>query len=223
MNFLPNLILLGAMLVQAQIQPPPKPSISSQDCPHIVVRNGVRQLEDCAGNITSLPPEKPDASSASNAAADAKGSDPAAAAKSTTELSRAETAYQIFSYAHAQKTFEWQYWSGKVIFWVVLLLVGVGVVFSSVQFYVGLLPSRIRSAETTGGKNDSSGSATGDQAATEFEASLHGVKLKSSVLGLLILAVSLVFFYLYLIYVYPITNVEDVTHPLPAATKKVSE
>jgi hypothetical protein len=42
---------------------------------------------------------------------------------------------------------------------------------------------------------------------SEFEATLQGIKRKSSVLGLLILAISMVFFYLYLKYVYPITNI----------------
>lgn len=117
------------------------------------------------------------------------------------EALRAKYAYQAFSYAHAQRTFEFQYRSGRIIFWVVLLIVFAGLAFSGVQFYVGLrhpLDSRARADSKESGN---------DECVSEFEATLQGVKLKSSVLGLIILAMSMVFFYLYLKYVYPISNI----------------
>jgi hypothetical protein len=115
---------------------------------------------------------------------------------------RARYDYQAFSFAHAQRTFDFQYSSGRVIFWVVLLIVFAGLAFSAVQFYVGLhhpLDSRA--------KADGKESAATEDCVSEFEATLQGIKLKSSVLGLIILAMSMVFFYLYLKYVYPITNI----------------
>jgi hypothetical protein len=85
-----------------------------------------------------------------------------------------------------------------------LLIVFAGLAFSAVQFYVGLhhpLESRA--------KADGKESAPHDDGVSEFEATLQGIKLKSSVLGLIILAMSMVFFYLYLKYVYPITNISQ--------------
>ena len=115
---------------------------------------------------------------------------------------RAQFDYEAYSYLHARRTFDFQYWSGEVIFWAVLLIVFTGLVFSGVQFYVGLrhpLPAHLS------GRIDPPG--PDNQAVSEFEATLKGIKLKSSVVGLIILAMSMVFFYLYLKYVYPISNI----------------
>jgi hypothetical protein len=129
--------------------------------------------------------------------------DPQTRAKQQEAL-RAKYDYQAFSFTHAKRTFDFQYRSGRIIFWVVLLIVFAGLAFSAVQFYVGLrhpLESRV--------KGDGKESGPNDDSVSEFEATLQGIKLKSSVLGLLILAMSMVFFYLYLKYVYPITNVSQ--------------
>jgi hypothetical protein len=83
----------------------------------------------------------------------------------------------------------------------VLLIVFAGLALSAVQFYVGLrhpLESRAKAGAKSSPQDDPS--------VSEFEATLQGIKLKSSVLGLIILAMSMVFFYLYLKYVYTITN-----------------
>ena len=54
------------------------------------------------------------------------------------EALRAKYDYQAFSFAHAKRTFDFQYRSGRVIFWVVLQIVFAGLAFSAVQFYVGI-------------------------------------------------------------------------------------
>jgi len=72
----------------------------------------------------------------------------------------------------------------------VLLVVIAGLAFSGLQFYLGF---------TLGGTRRSG--------VTTLEASLKGIKVSSSVLGVIILTISIVFFYLYLKFVYPITNV----------------
>jgi hypothetical protein len=41
---------------------------------------------------------------------------------------------------------------------------------------------------------------------TEIEASVTGIRVSSPVLGVLILVISFLFFYLYLIYVYPVVD-----------------
>lgn len=82
------------------------------------------------------------------------------------------------------RVFEWQHFTTRVIFVVVLILVAIGVYFAWAQF---------RSGESAD-KN------------SELEVSLSGIKVSSSVLGVIILVISLVFFYLYLRYVYPISE-----------------
>ncbi len=86
---------------------------------------------------------------------------------------------------HRTKVIEWQHTSTIVIFFVVLFLVGTGIYFAWVQF---------KSGENSKSNN-------------EIEVSLTGVKVSSPILGVIILVLSLAFFYLYLRYVYPVTEV----------------
>lgn len=94
--------------------------------------------------------------------------------------------YRIFGYQHREKVFRWQLFSSKVIFVVVLLLVLIGIFFSYIQFKKSF--------------------QTGEHLQTDLEASAQGIKLSSPVLGVVILVISLLFFYLYLVYVYPIVE-----------------
>lgn len=87
--------------------------------------------------------------------------------------------------AHRKKVFQWQYVSSIIIFYVVIGIVAVGLYFSWMQFHA---------------KPD------GDVGVTSIEASKTGVKLSSPVLGVIILVLSLAFFYLYLVHVYPISE-----------------
>ena len=98
--------------------------------------------------------------------------------------------YMIFSVKHREKVFAWQLFSSKIIFLIVMILVIVGIFFSWLQFRKGF------------SENDS-----GEDTQTELELSTSGFKIKSSILGLIILIISLAFFYMYLLYVYPIDTV----------------
>lgn len=97
--------------------------------------------------------------------------------------------YRANGYAHRQRVFDWQDVSTKIIFVVVIVLVLAGVYFAAVQFHAGLRAHR--EAPDAG----------------EVELSFRGIKVRSPVLGVIVLTISLAFFYLYLIYVYPIENV----------------
>jgi hypothetical protein len=90
---------------------------------------------------------------------------------------------------HRKAVFVWQFWSSRVIFVVVLLLVAAGMYFAAVQFHLGIRQKK-----------------RGIPEVTEIAASVTGVKVSSPVLGVIILMISLEFFYLYLSFVYPITN-----------------
>jgi len=115
--------------------------------------------------------------------------------------------YRISGYQHRRDVFKWQLYSSKIIFFVVIFLVLAGVYFSGVQFHHSL------------GRKFTRGTAKKDEMAdneaaeimaiekgevTEVVASVKGVKVSSPVLGVIILVISLLFFYLYLMFVYPI-------------------
>jgi hypothetical protein len=98
--------------------------------------------------------------------------------------------YRSSGLEHCRHVFEWQLFSSKIIFVTVLILVGAGIVFAALQFWAGL-------KRTVADARD---------AASEIDLSTTGVKVSSPVLGVIILVISLAFSYLYLVYVYPISE-----------------
>ena len=90
-------------------------------------------------------------------------------------------AYYSSALRHRRALFDWQLLSGRIIFFVVILLVLSGVFFAAVQFFRG------EAGEVS-----------------TLTASQKGIRVSSPVLGVIILTISLLFFYLYLAYVYPI-------------------
>jgi uncharacterized membrane protein len=97
-------------------------------------------------------------------------------------------------YKHRSRVFSWQLISSCIIFCVVIFLVLCGVYFAWLQFTLAL--KQMRKERTT--------AATA--LATELSASAKELKVSSPVLGVIILVISLLFFYLYLVHVYPITE-----------------
>jgi hypothetical protein len=119
--------------------------------------------------------------------ADQAGSDGPATGSASTDQAQADYnveywKYQIESLRHSRKVYAWQHISSIIIFYVVIFLVLVGVVFSWLQF---------RAASFKGESQ-------------ELDANLKGVKITSSTLGVVILVLSMCFFFLYLRYVYPV-------------------
>ena len=213
------LLLAQLMLAQADVSTPapvkrPSPRSATKptaDCrPQPTVTSNGLEFTGCAGEIEHVDRRKFDPGSVPRRSASGQPGavsdadlEPETRAKQQEAL-RAKFDYQAFSFYHAKRTFDFQYWSGNIIFWVVLLIVFAGLAFSAVQFYVGL-----RHPLESRAKTDDQEPAPNDAGVSEFEASLQGIKLKSSVLGLLILAMSMVFFYLYLKYVYQISNISQ--------------
>jgi hypothetical protein len=128
---------------------------------------------------------------------------PALAASGVTVAAQTQQAYEAALRAYYQYrekgyqqrllAFDWQAWSSKAIFFIVVLLVLAGIVFAALQFGAGL---RRR------GKAGDPPPAT-----TEIVIDMKGIQVRSPVLGVVVLAISLAFFYLYLVYVYPIVSV----------------
>lgn len=118
--------------------------------------------------------------------------------------------YAKSSFDHRRALFDWQLWSGYFIFAIVVIIVFVGLYFSWLQFSDTrrhLLLSRKRAAA---GKVVSSADLDTQSLQSSVEAGPDGIKVSSPVLGVIILMISVAFFYLYLVHVYPITAVESV-------------
>lgn len=97
---------------------------------------------------------------------------------------------RIAAMKYERDVFEWQLLSSKVIFYLVVFLVVVGVAFAAVQFSVGIRHHAAAESD-------------------EAELTLRGLKIRSQYLGVITLIVSLAFFFLYLRTVYPITYVAN--------------
>jgi hypothetical protein len=102
--------------------------------------------------------------------------------------------YRISGYKHRQNVFHWQLYSSKIIFIVVVFLVIAGIYFSGIQFHSSLKLKKLKGS-------------TEENKPTEIVASIKGIKVSSPILGVIILIISLLFFYLYLIHVYPIIEI----------------
>lgn len=103
--------------------------------------------------------------------------------------------HQIAALEHREQVFNWQLISNKVSFVVVLVLVLSGICFSAVQFWKSMQMPADKFAEA---------------ADTEFSAGADGVTVRSSVLGVVVLVISLAFFYLYLVHVFPIEELTPI-------------
>jgi hypothetical protein len=125
------------------------------------------------------------------------------------ETFRAYYEYRLQGYKQRMQAFEWQALSSKIIFVFVLMLVFIGIGFAAVQFYIGLPkinPNSLIANEAVTSKAGDEPEKRQDKEVSQIEISLQGVKLSSPILGVIILIISLAFFYLYLVYVYPLND-----------------
>lgn len=111
--------------------------------------------------------------------------------------------FQEFTIAHHKRAYMWQFISSIIIFIVVISIVLAGLYLSYQQFNL----SKILLLK---GKPD--GSPATEEVAklmnANLEVSKEGFKVNSAVIGLVILLISLTFFFLYLKYVYPINVIQ---------------
>jgi len=114
-------------------------------------------------------------------------------ADSNDRSASARTEHYVWSLRYTRSTFEWQYASTIAIFFVVMLLICCGLYFSYLQFKT----------------------AARAPTQTSIKIGKDGLEINSPVIGLLILFLSVGFFYLYLANVYPIS---EVTRLAPNAT-----
>lgn len=98
--------------------------------------------------------------------------------------------HHIAMLEHREKLFSWQLRANQISFWMVLVLVFSGLVFAGIQFRTSML-----AAKESGDSSD---------VMQELSLGAQGITIRSSVIGLIILGLSLGFFYLYLVYVFPL-------------------
>ncbi|MEI8111883.1 MAG: hypothetical protein WCH59_12910 [Chitinophagia bacterium] len=108
------------------------------------------------------------------------------------KINESLASYYAWAFKNRQQVLLQQQKSSSIIFYMVLILVLSGLIFSGIQFYIAFTGSKKRVVMPE----------------TSFKASLSGVEISSSLLGILILTLSIVFFYLYLIKVYPLVSIE---------------
>jgi hypothetical protein len=111
--------------------------------------------------------------------------------------------YNKFVFEHRKKVYRWQLLSSKIIFLIVMLIVVVGLYLSYLQFKLSasLLtkkPTQIAdNAEQILQPQDAL-----DRATLQFNKG--GLKIESAVIGLIILVISVAFFFLYLQFIFHI-------------------
>jgi hypothetical protein len=114
--------------------------------------------------------------------------------KTDSVLKQAISGYNLFGLEHRKRALQWNLTSSIIIFWSVIFLVMCGIIFAGLQFYSSLYSKNklIDPAQSL---------------VTNLEANMKGIKVSSPVLGVIILMISMLFFYLYLKFVYPITEI----------------
>lgn len=107
-----------------------------------------------------------------------------------------------FTVMHQQRCFTWQFYSSILIFIMVILIVGMGLILSYKQFQLSEVQVK---ANITKPKSEVT---TVETESTNIEISQSGLKINTGVIGLAILFLSLAFFFLYLKYVYQIDIID---------------
>jgi hypothetical protein len=125
----------------------------------------------------------------------------------TPKMLQAREEYTVFTWKNRQDAFAWQSVSTKVIFMVVIIVVLAGLYLSWMQFnFAHNVPLKVTTTSTEGPAIAATSTNPGSDVNT-IEVNTSGVKITSSVIGLIILTLSIVFFFLYLKFVYPIIEI----------------
>jgi hypothetical protein len=113
----------------------------------------------------------------------------------------------------------WHAHASTIIFWLVVFIVLAGIAFSAIQFYMALRVNKGKMVKPKKGKAapPPTEDDDDDMGETKLKVSKDGIEVSSSIMGIIILVLSIAFFYLYLTIVYPIKGVND---PAPTEQKK---
>lgn len=106
--------------------------------------------------------------------------------------------YKTFAVKHFERTFTQQFYSGIFIFIMVIAIVAMGLILSFKQFKLN------EEIVRHGIKNNLDTLDKGINTESSIDISKNGLKFNSAVIGLMLLIISLLFFFLYLKFVYQI-------------------
>lgn len=118
------------------------------------------------------------------------------------KVDRSRADYMVWQNDFKRRTYEDQLVQTRIIFFLVLVLVCAGLFFSWLQFRHSFHLKRVLRSGTEA-QGDSNNAATPLQ--DEFAFGKDGVVIRSAYLGVIILVISMAFFFLYLKYVYLIS------------------
>lgn len=123
------------------------------------------------------------------------------------EYKNAYWQYEIQALDHRRQVFEWQLISSKYIFLIVIAVVIMGLLLSFWQFYLPIYRYNkfIKTHKELEAKQMTEENK--EAALSTLKLGKDGIEITSSVIGLLILFISIAFFFLYLNYVYPISEI----------------
>jgi hypothetical protein len=152
------------------------------------------------------------------AAAEAQGSgvNPAAESLQLKEL-EGQLAQNEWAREFTRYSYGWHFLSTIVIFVMVIGIVAFGLRLTWLQF-TREHRVRIRASPSEPATGAEAAAESPPAAPSTLKIGMAGIEITSQVIGLLILALSIGFFYLYARYIYPIT--EDSTRPEPAAESR---
>ncbi len=123
------------------------------------------------------------------------------------DMLKTEANYHKYMFTQRMAIYNWQLNSGKILFFVVVLIVLIGLYLSYLQFKASTAhleyQRKAKASIKTTDKIAESEAATSNPI-TKFEISKDGIKIDSAVIGLVILVISIAFFFMYLRYVFPI-------------------
>lgn len=108
-----------------------------------------------------------------------------------------------YTFKQNKKVFQWQYISSIIIFFIVVLIVLMGLYMAYLQFRLSEKMFLKQSEDKA--KDDASAV---EIMKADLEVGKDGLKINTAVIGLIILSLSLAFLFLYLKYVYPISIVK---------------
>lgn len=197
--------LISAIAVSLDAQAPRSPEIPAarSQAPAVTERNiledGTIEIKYEDGTVRRVPKEAIDEAAQQRDERLMPASPPGWLSDPVTLNAFRDALNQYYIYRksglqHRERVFEWQLFSSRIIFAIVLALVAAGMSFAALQFYVGF-------------RRQTGTAPAAIDAVTQLDLSTAGLKVSSPVLGVIILVISLAFFYLYLVYVYPISEI----------------
>lgn len=126
-----------------------------------------------------------------------------------------QAAYLVWQREFARESWRWHLFSTKLLLGAVLVIVGAGLYFTYLQFSREVHASL---TEPTGKAGEAGSAVAGSDpvkprvpapsSGTTLKLTIEGFEMTSQVIGLLVLAFSLAFFYFYVKIVYPMQEVE---------------